>query len=401
MHSSHVSGARSVWAPGGPPGRDNGGHDAKGVRQTLFGDGRSAVRSGFPRMDGTVPASEFPGADSGAVSGRREYPPGAGRADGGPVGAAGGSEHTGGPRFDQPVPTGGYAWWSLDALSDDGRNGLTIIAFIGSVFSPYYANARVRDPLHYCALNVALYHDKGSRWAMTERGRIGVRRDATTFSIGPSSVHWNGTILTVDIDEVTVPFPSRIKGQVRLYPSAIVEGAIALDPEGRHRWRPLAPCARVEVDLKRPDLTWSGPGYLDTNAGDGPLERDFVRWDWSRATLSRSTAVLYDVTCRDGEDRAVAIEIDGSGKVRDFAPPPTVSLPRTRWRVDRGTRADEGFGARVRRTLEDSPFYARSILETHLLGEHVPAIHESLMLDRFRQKWVQFLLPFRMPRRRR
>ena len=42
-------------------------------------------------------------------------------------------------RFDAPVPHGGYAWWYVDALSDDGRHGITIIAFIGSVFSPYYA----------------------------------------------------------------------------------------------------------------------------------------------------------------------------------------------------------------------------------------------------------------------
>ena len=51
-------------------------------------------------------------------------------------------------------------WWYLDALSDDGRHGLTVIAFIGSVFSPYYALARRRgagDPLDHCALNVALY----------------------------------------------------------------------------------------------------------------------------------------------------------------------------------------------------------------------------------------------------
>ncbi len=48
----------------------------------------------------------------------------------------------GGPRFDAPVPAGGYAWWYVDALSDDGAHGLTIIAFIGSVFSPFYAWSR-------------------------------------------------------------------------------------------------------------------------------------------------------------------------------------------------------------------------------------------------------------------
>ncbi|MEO0034874.1 MAG: hydroxyneurosporene dehydrogenase CrtC, partial [Pseudomonadota bacterium] len=48
----------------------------------------------------------------------------------------------GGPRFDLPVPASGYAWWYIDAISDDGRHALTLIFFLGSVFSPYYAWAR-------------------------------------------------------------------------------------------------------------------------------------------------------------------------------------------------------------------------------------------------------------------
>ena len=51
------------------------------------------------------------------------------------------------------------------------------------------------------------------------------------------------------------------------------------------------------------------------------------------------------------------------------------------------------------RTLEDTPFYTRSLLSARLLGERVAAVHESLSLDRFRTGWVQMLLPFRMPRR--
>ena len=49
-----------------------------------------------------------------------------------------------GPRFDAPVVRGGYSWWYVDALSDDGKNGITLIALIGSVFSPYYAAMRRR-----------------------------------------------------------------------------------------------------------------------------------------------------------------------------------------------------------------------------------------------------------------
>ncbi|HTW27289.1 MAG TPA: carotenoid 1,2-hydratase, partial [Acetobacteraceae bacterium] len=69
------------------------------------------------------------------------------------------------------MPPDGYAWWYVDAISDDRCHGLTVIAFIGSVFSPYYAWARRRgaaDPHAYCAVNVLL-HGPARRWTMTER----------------------------------------------------------------------------------------------------------------------------------------------------------------------------------------------------------------------------------------
>ena len=50
-------------------------------------------------------------------------------------------------------------------------------------------------------------------------------------------------------------------------------------------------------------------------------------------------------------------------------------------------------GAKITATFEDGPFYSRSLLSTHILGERVPAVHESLSLDRFKAPWVQFLLP--------
>ncbi len=110
-------------------------------------------------------------------------------------------------------------------MSDDGEHALTIIAFIGSVFSPYYALARGLgrgDPLNHCALNVALYGSR-KRWALTERTRADLVRDETSLTIGPSKLDWDGTALTIEIDEVTVPLPSRIRGTVRVWPTATVE----------------------------------------------------------------------------------------------------------------------------------------------------------------------------------
>jgi carotenoid 1,2-hydratase len=53
---------------------------------------------------------------------------------------------------------------------------------------------------------------------------------------------------------------------------------------------------------------------------------------------------------------------------------------------------------KLRETLEDTPFYTRSILDTVLDGKPAEAMHESLSLTRYSSPWVKLLLPFRMPR---
>jgi carotenoid 1,2-hydratase len=309
--------------------------------------------------------------------------------------------HRGGPRFDCPVPCGGYAWWYIDALSDDGAYGLTLIAFVGSVFSPYYAWARRRgaaDPGNHCALNVVLYGSRSSRWTMTERGASQVLREPSSLSIGGSAVRWTGNALEIDIDETCAPLPRRVRGKVRLFARAIGDRSFALDHAGRHLWTPLAPCAQVDVQLTEPAVKWSGVGYFDSNSGAEPLENAFEDWTWSRATLPDSTIILYDIHARNSEARALALRIGAGGGIEPIESPPIAALPRTRWRISRQTRADAPHGARVLRTLEDAPFYSRSLLETHLRGIRTTAIHESLNLNRFRAAWVRCLLPFRMPR---
>jgi carotenoid 1,2-hydratase len=109
--------------------------------------------------------------------------------------------------------------------------------------------------------------------------------------------------------------------------------------------------------------------------------------------------MLYDVTARHGEGASLALRFSPDGGVESFAPPPRVTLPKTSvWRIARGTQCEPGHQARVIDTLEDTPFYARSLVETRLLGETATCVHESLSLDRFRLPIVQAMLPFRMPR---
>jgi carotenoid 1,2-hydratase len=303
--------------------------------------------------------------------------------------------------FNLDVPPNGYAWWYVDAISDDGSEGLTIIAFIGSVFSPYYAYARRgadADPLNHCAINVALYHSAGKRWTMTERSRGKVARNVNALLIGPSDLAWDGNALTININEMSAPIPGRIRGQVRVIPSAVTTNYFVLNEDGNHRWWPIAPRSRVEVTLEQPSLSWQGEGYLDTNAGDAPIETGFRHWEWARGALRDKTAILYEAERRDGSRIDLAITFDAQGNMEQFAPPPLLPLQRSGWQVSRSARSEAD--AKVTRTLEDAPFYARSMVVTTLLGEQVTLMHESLSLDRFKMPVVQAMLPFRMPRRK-
>jgi hypothetical protein len=50
------------------------------------------------------------------------------------------------PCFDIDVPPDGYAWWYVDGISDDGERAISIIGFIGSVFSPWYRWSGRKNP---------------------------------------------------------------------------------------------------------------------------------------------------------------------------------------------------------------------------------------------------------------
>ncbi|MCQ0989630.1 carotenoid 1,2-hydratase [Jiella marina] len=287
----------------------------------------------------------------------------------------------------------------MDALSADGAYSLTLIGFVGSVFSPYYRFAGRSAPENHVSINVALTGSRGKRWTMTERRANALHRDAGTLSVGPSAMRWDGTSLTVSIDEITPLIPKRVKGTVRLYPEAVVNHPVALDADARHCWWPIAPCARVEVELEQPSLSWSGSGYFDFNTGEVPLEETFHRWNWCRANVPEGTVVLYDLLDRDDQSCSLAIKFDPKTGVTDFEPPPPARLDRSFWRMRRSTRCERGAEAKVLETLEDSPFYTRSVVASRLLGRDVTAIHESLDLDRFANPVVQWMLPYRMPRR--
>lgn len=310
---------------------------------------------------------------------------------------------------------GGYGWWYVDAISDDGRHGLTLILMVGSVFSPHYKRAIDRgrgDPSRHAAVNLALYNlekpggswlgpalgrRSGDLWVLTEGGRLA--RDRASLAIGRTSADWTGDALRVRLCEETAPFASPIEGELIVHPSAVADEVHTLDANGKHVWSPIAPFGRVEVRLREPGLSWSGPAYLDHNAGDEPLARGFEGWTWSRVTSEQKTTVVYDVARRGGGAHRIARAFHATG-ARETCEGPISQVPlaRTRWQIDRAVRTVGHATAALGRTLEDTPFYARSHVTGTLDGRPASGVHEVVDMARFESPIVQRMLPYRMRR---
>jgi carotenoid 1,2-hydratase len=233
---------------------------------------------------------------------------------------------------------------------------------------------------------------------MTERASAQVHASVDCLRVGPSAVQWDGAAMDFHIDEIGCPLPAPVRGRVRLEPTILGSRCYALDEEARHLWSPLAPRARIEVRLTHPALTWHGEAYLDSNVGSNALEQDFSRWTWSRAALDTGSAVFYELQHRREAARSLALQFDASGQVSPIALPPRCTIRPSRWGIARATRSERPSQTRLLRTMVDAPFYVRSLLATQLAGKQVTSVHESVDLDRLRRPWVQWLLPFRMPR---
>lgn len=295
----------------------------------------------------------------------------------------------------------------MDGISECRRHGVTVIAFVGSVFSPYYHFAGRKHPQNHVAINVALYSVEGHRWAMTERGSAALRRNARSFSVGPSSLHWDGHGLTIDFAEMSLPRPPAqwlarpIAGRIRLEPRMVNETAFDLDQKGRHFWRPIVPLASISVECDHyREGGWRGDGYLDTNNGVEPLERGFARWDWSRGKDAHGNGlIVYDAVMRDGCKRQLGLRFSKEGGMETFGLPPSGPLKRGFWGVRRSVPSDEGSIPHIEMEMEDSPFYTRALIANTVGGDRLSMVHETFDGRRLSNPVVRLMLPVRMPRR--
>ncbi|WP_354537374.1 carotenoid 1,2-hydratase [Roseovarius sp. MBR-6] len=286
-------------------------------------------------------------------------------------------------------------------MSEDGTRAISVIGFIGSVFSPWYAWSGRRNPANHCCINVATY-GPGGRFTMTDRGESALRQSADCLTVGPSSMRWQDGRLIVEINEWGAPpMVSRVRGRVVVTPAALSGVEVALTDDGAHVWRPFAPTSDIEVDLEAPGWQWRGHGYFDANFGTRALEADFSRWTWGRFPRAGGSTCFYDATRRDGSTFELGVHFDAEGRADTIPLPPKARMARSLWAVARETRADPGHTPRQVKPMLDAPFYCRSAVRTVIDGEESVGVHEALDLDRFRAALLKPMLAVRVPRRAR
>lgn len=245
-------------------------------------------------------------------------------------------------------------------------------------------------------MNVALYGEQKRAWSLRERAISPSDRSSDGVAIGPSSMRWQGDRLRVEIDERTTPFGRSLRGSVTLYPELCTGLSLRIDERGEHRWWPVSPLARIEVDLPEPGVRFTGHGYYDANAGPVPLESAFETWSWSRARSDDLAFLTYDLKSSAGPRHSLAFKVSARGEVADLDPVWSASLRRSYWGLTREARVDAGEPCRIVRSLEDGPFYSRALVATRFDGRPVLAMHEALAAHRLRRRWVQRLVEYRM-----
>lgn len=343
---------------------------------------------------------------------------------------------------------GGYAWWYIEAHDQaEGRYGLTLIVFAGSVFSPHYAQrlhqGQADCGLDHPAVHFALYEREPGKpalsrqrvWVMNEYPRDAFVADAREIRVGSTVLRYRPDGLDVEIDEDSTLFfgkpGERVRVRLRIDTALHIGNTVAPFALGgnaageSHYWQPIAPAATAEVELScgALQLRFTGHAYCDRNCGSGRLEDTFRRWSWAHGvTQSQNPAalVLYQAERWDGGVLALAVRYpaqpcaasDGGARIfRDDA---------SGWGGSAGGRMDYLWlrvpprfvlGAyhadRIAKgRLEDAPFYARYAATLSAPSDDSPTknptpretffgVGEYLDLERFRSRAVQFLLTYK------
>ena len=156
-------------------------YDTKRLQQKYSSNRRFSVRAKPGWNDGNFSTSQMRHVYSQPISSRRRSTSWSGSSAGDSIRTARGRGDESEPNFNVDVPPNGYAWWYIDGIEPNSGQAVSIIAFIGSVFSPWYRWSGRKQPQNNVCLNVATYGKK-SRFTMTDRGQSALVQEPVSYT---------------------------------------------------------------------------------------------------------------------------------------------------------------------------------------------------------------------------
>lgn len=324
---------------------------------------------------------------------------------------------------------GGFTWFYVDLVDDQGR-GATLIWSWGLPFLPGYAQSaragRPELPINRPSVNLVVYEGGRERFYLLSElapEQCAWGEDGRSWRLGGCSFSWTDTPgaagtgptreLIADLD-LALPTGGRATGQLRLSgplrrdPS---ESAAPTDPDGNHVWAPMIAAARGALELRTPggDLRVEGRGYHDRNSATRPLHELGVQsWLWGRVALPGRDLIFYRlISSTPGQaprDLVVEIAADGSCRVSEDAGLREGGLRRSLWGLtwpSTVTFADPDgrpVHVEVDSLLDNGPFYHRYLLRGRCDGEQGSGIGENLVPDRVDTDLLRPLVRMRVHR---
>lgn len=232
------------------------------------------------------------------------------------------------PALSLAAQVGGYAWWYAEVHDAQGRFGLTLIVFAGSVFSAEYA-ARLRSGeavtgLDVPAVNLAIYErtsptdrPRQKLWVMNEYPKSSLHTSDHSIQIEHTRIvtEPDGS-LRIDLSEPSTRFfgkpGPRLSGQLRFGPPPRVQLPVLLGESPSHNahfWQPLSlfSSATVELRLENEPISFPAPRTAITTLARDDSKTAFCAGAGHTAFPTMVPSVLWSMTRRCSTVRAIAL----------------------------------------------------------------------------------------------
>jgi carotenoid 1,2-hydratase len=285
--------------------------------------------------------------------------------------------------FDQSVlqVPGGFAWWYLDLLNDQG-DGLVLIWFFALPFLPNTSkNVAPSIALSRPGVCVAVYRRYQQSFYLLQEdvtSSIQIEDTSSEITIGASRFSIQSksgrALFTAHIETELAGSRQPLVGMVRAQ-GPHLNGLGDRLPSHVHTWSPLLTSTEGHARLtlgEREIIDMRGPVYLDRNASSEPLGKLGIdQWRWGHLAFADRELIFYQLLpAQGGPPQSFAVSVAKNGEALVTGADlrwsgPKQDLYGLKWHRC-AELSDPQIGqvqVRFRSLVDNGPFYLRFFIE--------------------------------------